>query len=188
MEINLDGKLIGLVDKTCLEPSTIILSTKDVLYGGTLKPGGIYDKPWAYYGAKHLGNTSSMPGKVVTVTKEINVKSPDGKLVTWMEINLDGKLIGLVDKTCLEPSTIILSTKDVLYDGTLKSSGGIYDKPWAYYGAKHLGNTSSMLGQVVRVAKEINVKNPDGKLATWIEISSENKLIGLIDKECLAIK
>ncbi|WP_314068216.1 C40 family peptidase, partial [uncultured Vagococcus sp.] len=59
---------------------TTILSTTSVLYGGTLKPGGIYDKPWGANGAKHLGNTSSMPGKVVTVTKEINVKSPDGKL------------------------------------------------------------------------------------------------------------
>nr|WP_245249805.1 GW dipeptide domain-containing protein [Vagococcus allomyrinae] len=183
IEISVGGKVLGLLDKAHLVPCTTILSMKEVFYQGTLKTRQlVYDLPYGALGSKVIGNTKEYVNSVITVTQEIVTKFTNGLQGTWIEIRLDGTVLGLVDKAHLTPCTTVMSSKEVSYQGTLKTGQLIYDIPYGVPGSKVIANSKDFQNESVKVTKEIVTQFTNGSQGTWIEINLNGELIGLIDK------
>lgn len=168
--IGLNGKTLGWIDTTGLDPLSV-LSSKDVYYAAKItKPWSINSQPWGTKGYETTASGSSYLGESVTVVQEKVTQRG-----TYALIERKGELLGWIDTTGIEAHNV-LSTIDTHYTVEVTKPWSINTKPWGTEGAQPVKTSGSLVGERFNVIQEKRTNR-----STYVLLEKNNQTIGWID-------
>lgn len=185
--ITINGKTIGWMNKNGLEIlkinySDIVTSSRLVHYDATVSKSNqpIYSATGFTSGADEVGKTTDYLNKLVRVTQE---KVTDRAI--WMEISIDGKAIGWIDKADLTLQyDAILSSKMIHYDAIITAGHhDVYSVPGYTQNNEILTKSAPYVNEKVQIIEE-KITNR----ATWLRFSVNGKVIGWMNKNGVALQ
>lgn len=183
VEVKIDGKTLGWINTKGIEQKfEPVKETRSVSYNASIKGNGhnIYSSPAWTKGNRKVANTSDYRGKEFTVYSEkLTNKS------TYVQVRVDGKIIGWVDKKGLQPLyKTVKETRSTAYEAIIKGNGhNIFSTPAWTEGNYKTANASQYANENVVIYSEKVTE--DGVFA---QVKAGNKTIGWINTQGITPK
>lgn len=185
-QISLHGEVLGWIAKDALKVQNYAQITKDtaVDYPALVSRNtdAINTTPWGTKGFQTIASSADYLGKIVDVTRE---KVTDYG-VTWVEISLNGEVLGWIAKDALKIQTYAQVISETVVDYPARISRGtdaINTAPWGTKGYETIASSNDYLGQTVKATKE---RITDYGV-TWSLVSLNGQELGWIAKDALTV-
>lgn len=185
-QISINDEILGWIAKDALKIQTYsqIISEKEVDYPALIirNTDAINTTPWGTKGFQTIASSADYLGKIVDVTRE---KVTDYG-VTWVEISLNGEVLGWIAKDALKIQTYAQVISETVVDYPARISRGtdaINTAPWGTKGYETIASSNDYLGQTVKATKE---RITDYGV-TWSLVSLNGQELGWIAKDALAV-
>lgn len=159
-----------------------ILSSKNLHYDAIVIAGrhDLYTKPGFTEGAEQFGKSSLYMNQTIRVLQEVVTPR-----ATWIQISLNGKIIGWMNKIGVEAQyDAVLTTVKTSYSATVSQGHhDVYTIPGYTKGNEIIAQSAAYLNQNVQVLEERETKR-----ATWVLIAQNGNKIGWMNKNGLTIQ
>ncbi|HDX9578531.1 TPA: GW domain-containing glycosaminoglycan-binding protein [Bacillus pseudomycoides] len=176
-KFSVDGKIIGWMDSKALDTGDVKPANFDVTIGDVSSQHGIWSKPYGTADAQYLSPANNYAYQTVKVVKTMKVGSTN-----WYQVKNDKGIIGWIDgdKATSNVQNLPINRPKMSVSTVVKSSDGIWTKPYGEPGANWITSVSDYSFKRVKVIQRVKKS-----MTVWCKIKLDDKVLGWVDEQTL---